>query len=304
MKNLAFSKKGEKETRNFGETKRFWPGKILSQDREDIRVLTYGYDSKVTKGFVAPSSKNGIFQHGNSLCRALSRVRNDCSDRPIIFVTHSLGGLVVKQALIEARKQTDDHSLHNVYSRAHATIFFGTPHRGSNLASWGLILSAIAQAVQIDANRAILRDLDPTSGSSKLEELRLDFDDILRDKGRTIELRVFSFQEEQGISGVKLLGGKVVPNESSSLDSRRYGNDTIPANHMDMGRFSDNNDEGYDKFLNVLEKYIGEIKLDHQIAVESSVVKRGERSESQSPSEYRFKHLTANLSSGTDCDCI
>lgn len=115
-------------------------------------------------------------------------------------------GLIVKQALIEARKQT---SFHDLYKNTYATIFFGTPHRGSNIASWGRLLSGIAQATQIDTNDGILIDLDPESGSSKLEELRLDFDDILRDSQRARKLRVFSFQEEQGMTGVRILGSKV-----------------------------------------------------------------------------------------------
>ena len=77
------------------------------------------------------------------------------------------------------------------------------------MASWGLLLKNIAQVALMDTNDAILTDLDPKRGSSKLEELRLDFDDVLRDGQRAQELRVFSFQEEQGMTGVTLLGGKV-----------------------------------------------------------------------------------------------
>lgn len=115
-------------------------------------------------------------------------------------------GLIVKQALIEARKQT---TFHDVYYNTYAIVFFGTPHRGSNVASWGRLLSGIAQAAQVDTNDGILIDLDPASGSSKLEELRLDFDDILRDSQRARKLRVFSFQEEQGMTGIHILGSKV-----------------------------------------------------------------------------------------------
>ena len=187
----------------------FWPEDILAHDFDDVRILTFGYDSKVTKGVMAPSSKNGIFQHGNSFLRAMGRARIGCRQRPIVFVAHSLGGLVVKQALIEARKQTHDLDLLDIYDSTHAVIFFGTPHRGSDLTSWGLLLSNIAEAVQLDTNSAVLRDLDPTSGSSKLEEMRLDFDDILRDSRRSRELRIYSFQEEEGMTGLKAFGNKV-----------------------------------------------------------------------------------------------
>ena len=88
FKKIAFSA-------NDGETQQhnrlFWPADILPRDFKDIRILTYGYDSMVTKSLTGPTSKNGIFQHGKSFLGALSRARIDCGDRPIIFVAHSLG---------------------------------------------------------------------------------------------------------------------------------------------------------------------------------------------------------------------
>lgn len=209
LKRIGHSKNKAPNLEAQDAAKLFWPADILPKDFENVRILTYGYDSKVTKGFTAPTSKNGIFQHGNSCLRAVGRARISCRQRPIVFVAQSLGGLVVKQALIEARKQTHEPDLLDVYDSTHGIIFFGTPHRGSDLASWGLLLSTIAEAVQIDTNKAVLRDLDPTNGSSKLEEMRLDFDDILRDSHRSRELRVYTFQEEEGMTSINSFGGKV-----------------------------------------------------------------------------------------------
>lgn len=83
---LSASKK-----KNHEDNGLFWPAELLPYDFKTIRIMTYGYDSKVTKAFRAPTSKNGIFQHGRSFLGALSRVRVDCDDRPIIIVAHSLG---------------------------------------------------------------------------------------------------------------------------------------------------------------------------------------------------------------------
>ena len=118
-------------------------------------------------------------------------------------------GLIVKQALIEARKQVHDPSSHATYNNTYAIIFFGTPHRGSKIASWGRSLSSIARATQMDTNDGILIDLDPQSNSSKLRELNFDFDDILGDSQKARQLRIFSFQEELGMKGISLLGDKV-----------------------------------------------------------------------------------------------
>ena len=77
------------ETHADGRT--FWPADLLPKDFKSIRVLTFGYDSMVTKSLTGLTSKNGIFEHGRSFLRALSRARVHCGDRPVIFVAHSLG---------------------------------------------------------------------------------------------------------------------------------------------------------------------------------------------------------------------
>jgi hypothetical protein len=49
---------------------------------------------------------------------------------PIIFVCHSLGGLVVKNALVGARK-SDNEDIQEVFRATTGIIFLGTPHDGS-----------------------------------------------------------------------------------------------------------------------------------------------------------------------------
>ncbi len=73
----------------------FWPGDILPTECPDARILTWGYDTLVTKGLKAPADKTNIFAHGKKLLFALGRKRE--IKRPIIFVAHSLGGIVVKE---------------------------------------------------------------------------------------------------------------------------------------------------------------------------------------------------------------
>ena len=202
----------------------FWPADLIPQDFPELRVLTYGYDSKITGYYASSKSKNGIFDHGNSLLNALSRERTKLANRPIIFVAHSLGGLVVKQALVEARKRISSSHIHDIYTSARAVIFFGTPHRGSDSASWGLMASNLAKAAQMDVNDAILRELDPASGNSKLLELRRDFYDILQDTGQRSRLQLYTFQEELGMTSLRALGGKVIP---EFFQQRHYGDKLI-----------------------------------------------------------------------------
>jgi pimeloyl-ACP methyl ester carboxylesterase len=50
----------------------------------------------------------------------------------IVFIAHSLGGLVVKQLLVTASSSAQTHAdCRNLLTRTKRVVFFGTPHRGS-----------------------------------------------------------------------------------------------------------------------------------------------------------------------------
>lgn len=93
-----------RSTEGDGEAELFWPQALLPKKFPDCRILTFGYNSHVNK------SKIGILEHGNDLLNRLEAARKDqgtlnrssrMSSRKIIFVAHSLGGLVLKEVCIE-----------------------------------------------------------------------------------------------------------------------------------------------------------------------------------------------------------
>jgi Putative serine esterase (DUF676) len=200
-----FKKKASRWEEKRVKTSIFWPADLLPDDQDDVRLMTYGYDSHVTKFFEGPASQASISEHGRSFLNSLTSERRDCGGRPLIFVAHSLGGLIVKEALRRSREERHHRHLKDVYKSTFAIIFFGTPHRGSADAGWGGILRQIASAAQFDTTKTILSDLDPSSGSAKLDELSEAFSDMLDEQG----FRVYSFQESQGKAGVKPLRQQV-----------------------------------------------------------------------------------------------
>ena len=72
----------------------FWPEKLLPRDIPNARIITYGYNAGVIGGLLKGPDMSNVSQHANDLMISLkSELRNM---KPIIFVAHSLGGIIIK----------------------------------------------------------------------------------------------------------------------------------------------------------------------------------------------------------------
>ncbi|KAH7201531.1 hypothetical protein DER44DRAFT_812272 [Fusarium oxysporum] len=78
-----------------GDRSVFWPADLLPQICKEARILTFGYDTKITKFTSGPTNTNSIFSHGKDFLFSLGR--EYVQDRPMIFIAHSLGGILVKE---------------------------------------------------------------------------------------------------------------------------------------------------------------------------------------------------------------
>ena len=59
----------------------FWPRDLLADDVPNVRIFTYGYDSKISHYTSGPANQSNISQHGLSLLHAVSAKRRECQDR-------------------------------------------------------------------------------------------------------------------------------------------------------------------------------------------------------------------------------
>ncbi|MCJ1414263.1 hypothetical protein MMC32_000589 [Xylographa parallela] len=100
-----------------------WPRNLLPLDVPDARVILWGYDT---------SSALTIDEHAHHLLLALEDRRPARRGRPLIFVGISLGGLIIKQALVLAvRRMTIERDLRswNVWRSTLGTMLIGTLRR-------------------------------------------------------------------------------------------------------------------------------------------------------------------------------
>ncbi|RYP45994.1 hypothetical protein DL768_007744 [Monosporascus sp. mg162] len=83
--------------------------------------------------------------------------------RPLIFICHSLGGLVVKEALVEA---TLDPTYKPIVEATRLLVFFATPHRGGKYANIGDIAARIVRASLQKPSNKLLDALKKKSESA------------------------------------------------------------------------------------------------------------------------------------------
>lgn len=115
-------------------------------------MLVYGYNADVYSARNDRSASNNfIHHHAQTLVTTLALYRKSegTLKNPIIWVVHSLGGILTKRALLYSNDvRTENHDdLRSVYVSTYGIIFLGTPHLGSGLAAWGLVLQSMSEAV-------------------------------------------------------------------------------------------------------------------------------------------------------------
>lgn len=83
-------------------------------------------------------------------------------------------------------------------------VFCGCPHRGSNAAAWGAMLSKLVAVAFVDSTTRLLSDLDIDS-----QILDMIQDEFLRTLEYSDSMKIHSFLEGRALTGIKGLDGKV-----------------------------------------------------------------------------------------------
>ncbi|KAF2497385.1 hypothetical protein BU16DRAFT_457660 [Lophium mytilinum] len=219
-----------------------WPHTLLAAKVPNTRILTFGYDAYVSdwKGMV---SKNRIGNHAMNLLSA--------DTRPIIFVCHSLGGLVCEDALVQAGQRPEDH-LRSILHSTHGIVFLGTPHHGSGLAQW---------AEQIARSIGVLKQTNPEiiavlkRDSEVLARIQDGFHTMIRSRSKEglRPIEITCFYEELPLPSI----GEVVPRHSAILPG--YIPIGIRSNHMDMTKFESEDDPGFTAVAGELSRWAKDV---------------------------------------------
>jgi len=169
--------------------KSVWLRDFAPEDITQARFITYGYDT----GVVASDNKQGVHELAHMLLDRLVdfRERTQTQQRPLVFVCHSLGGVVLKEALVLSSKATEpkQKKLLEVTLMTFGLVFLGVPNLG-------LRHSQLETVVRGRPNEAFVRDLLVKSDgepSQFLSYLTSEFADL--DRRRRLPFEIISYYE-------------------------------------------------------------------------------------------------------------
>ncbi|KAK4108013.1 hypothetical protein N656DRAFT_448755 [Canariomyces notabilis] len=135
-----------------------WTGDFLKDSFPRARIFTYGYDAG--KAWLSNSVAT-IEDAAKDLLGRLQIERDGLpSNRPMVFICHRLGGIVLKQALLEASDRRSHYEF--LLDAPKGVVFMGTPHLGSPVATaLNLLVRVPGIAKKLRSNVALLADHSP-----------------------------------------------------------------------------------------------------------------------------------------------
>ncbi|KAI1312152.1 hypothetical protein F5Y03DRAFT_391118 [Xylaria venustula] len=198
------------------------------------RIITYNYESR----WHAKAPETRLELYGEELATSLHNFRSDIPKRPLIFIAHSFGGLVVLYGLLHADRTETLKDL------AMSTVGFaplGTPFRGTKMQD--LARKVAWLLTPLGSHAGTIAELEP-DGKHLSDQVhafgqlrnRLDIPTTC-----FFELYDSDYGKKIGLSG--LIRGKVVEEESAHIPG--WGRVPLYVDHFQLNKFSGPTDRGF-----------------------------------------------------------
>ncbi|KAF5673263.1 nb-arc domain-containing protein [Fusarium denticulatum] len=232
------------DTWNHHASKRNWLSDkdMLPSELPDARIMSYCYNSQWIGDNAVKSSLEGV---AAKLLRSLGHERKKCPERPVIFIGHCLGGLVMQQeAYLSLHLQPEDWSNLST-DNVNGMVFLGTPHHGvadGVLSTQGQIYQSIlASKLHVEPN--ILGSVE--RNSDVLKSVVHNFTRRIHNIARSPE--IFCFYEQRITNVGAIVGLKapafLVDETSGTLSGHQK--EELPLDHFSMNKFENEQDNNY-----------------------------------------------------------
>ena len=220
----------------------------LARDFPKARLLLFQYESAWAGGLRV---KQFIQNIAFTLCMAIRSCREQRSNTPLVLVGHSMGGLVIAKAIINASSRRDQFPA--MFECISGCVFFGTPFGGAEAASTASMLATLGAKLDKATSSKLLDMMKPDDEG--LREMKNEFMALANPaKGQRIELFCFyenhptNFAEQAGLPAIF---GIAIPKKIAEFVTRNSA--TLPgiseaglaSNHRNLVKFDSPKDSIY-----------------------------------------------------------
>uniref|UniRef100_A0A8C6UJP3 Protein SERAC1 n=1 Tax=Neogobius melanostomus TaxID=47308 RepID=A0A8C6UJP3_9GOBI len=193
----------EDNTESSNDYTECWPKSWLAADCPNIRVLSVDYDTHLsdwTSSCPAENQRKSLACRSQELLKKL--LQAGVGERPVVWVAHSMGGLLVKKMLLDA---AEDPEMQNLLKKTKGILFYSVPHRGTYMAEYSVnVRYLLFPSIEV---KELCRD------SPALHNLNENFLDMARER----DIKVLSFAETLPTYIGPMIKILVVPSESADL---------------------------------------------------------------------------------------
>ncbi|XP_034015489.1 protein SERAC1 [Thalassophryne amazonica] len=180
-----------------------WPKSWLAADCPNLRVLSVEYDTHLSDWMAKCPAEN----HRKSLAYRSQEILKKLKlagvgERPVVWVAHSMGGLLVKKMLLDSAQDPD---MHRLLKNTKGVLFYSVPHHGTSMAEYSVnVRYLLFPSIEV---RELCKD------SPALRSLNENFLNIAKEN----EFKVLSFAETVPTNIGPMIKILVVPMQSANL---------------------------------------------------------------------------------------
>ncbi|KLU86522.1 hypothetical protein MAPG_05534 [Magnaporthiopsis poae ATCC 64411] len=228
------------------EDKTFWPRDLLPHYLKDIRIRSFSYNTTL----YGTTNDFKLRENANDLVWQILEDREDDEAamlRPLVFVGHSLGGLLIKRAIKAAY---DNPKLRPIREATRGIMFFASPQYGMDSGTWPIFADRVLRCVAPRKSEGqvpsedMLKDLE--KNRSSMMKVAADF------KPLQPRLRFATLLETDTMDGHHT----VLVSEAHGLihDAQRERHSMLSGDHLELCKFT--KEEGDEAPFGTVWRYI------------------------------------------------
>ncbi|KAJ8108670.1 hypothetical protein ONZ43_g6353 [Nemania bipapillata] len=226
---------------------------LLTESLPEARILSFAYNSDWLINAPIKTAQD----IGKNLLDQLESHRQKRGQRlPIIFMGHSFGGIVIKEALILALRRSE--TAEQIIFDTSGIIFLGTPHQGSTLSIFAFLAAWVTGF--LGSSTGLLLTLQ--HHSSQLSDLEVQFDHVRK----SLRAKIHSIFETKPLYILGCLSlGLIVDRDSARGPADKVTN--VDTDHSGLNKCLGPSDELYGAILGA----VGEMRQ------QPSLLERGDK---------------------------